>query len=184
MCGSLRQEDRCNLLLGCISKEDILYIIRCEKGKHMKDAITKEILKKISNLVSKDDVQRACDAVGISTNAYHALHGLLKDALRERDIMENLFPIPQKVRLAKKANNDLVRKSLGEYLHIEGSMMYSSTSAKSRGNSKGGNAAKFFGYHQFNNIFVDLKRLQQAMVKFYALSPQGTANCNIISYFY
>ena len=58
MCGSLRQEDRCNLLLGCISKEDILYIIGCENGKHMKDAITKEILKKISNLVSKDDVQR------------------------------------------------------------------------------------------------------------------------------
>ena len=144
----------------------------------MKDAITKEILKKISNLVSEDDVQRACDAVGISTIAYRALHGLLKDALRERGITENLFPIPQKVRLAKKANNDLVRESLGEYLHIEGSMMYSSTSAK------GGNAAKFFDYHQFNNIFVDLKRLQQAMVKFYALSPQGTASCNIISYFY
>ncbi len=98
MCGSLRQEDRCNLLLGCISKEDILYIIRCdEKGKRIKDAITKEILKKISNLVSEDDVQRACDAVGISTNAYHALHALLKDALRERGITENLFPIPHRI---------------------------------------------------------------------------------------
>ena len=160
MCGSLRQEDRCNLLLGCIAKEDILFIIRSEKGKHMKDAITKEIMKKISNLVSEDDVQRACDTVGIGTNAYHALHGMLKDALRERGITENLFPIPHRVRLAKKANNDLIRESLGEYLHIEGSMMYSSTRAKSHGNSKGGNApngTKFFDYHQFNNIFVDLK---------------------------
>ena len=181
MCGSLRQEDRCNLLLGCISKEDILYIIGCENGKHMKDAITKEILKKISNLVSEDDVQRACDAVGISTNAYHALHGLLKDALRERGITENLFPIPHRVRLARKANNDLIWESLGEYKHIKGSMMYSSTSAKSReGGNSIPNGAKSFGYHQYNNIFVDLKRLQQAMVKFYALSPQGNTICNVI----
>ena len=106
----------------------------------MKDAITKEILKKISNLVSKDDVQRACDAVGISTNAYHALHGLLKDALQERGITENLFPIPHRVQLAKKKNNDLVRESLGEYKNIEGSMLNTSTSAKSRGNVKGGNS--------------------------------------------
>ena len=186
MCGSLRQEDRCNLLLGCISKEDILYIIGCENGKHMKDAITKEILKKISNLVSEDDAQRACDAVGISTNAYHALHGLLKDALREQGITENLFPIPYRVRLAKKANNDLVRESLGEYKHIEGSMMYSSTSARSRGNIKGGNSmpngAKYFGYDQYNDIFVDLKRLQRAMIKFYSLSSQGNTICNVIFY--
>ena len=97
MCGSLIQEDHCNLLLGCIAKEDILFIICSEKGKHLKDAITKEIMKKISNLVSEDDVQRACDTVGISTNAYHALHGMLKDALRERGITENLFPIPHRV---------------------------------------------------------------------------------------
>ena len=62
--------------------------------------------------------------------------------------------------------------------------MYSSTSTKSRGNMKGGNSipngAKFFGYHQYNNIFVDMKRLQQAMVKFYALSPQGNTICNVI----
>ncbi len=77
---------------------------------------------------------------------------------------------------------------IGECLHIEGSMMYSITSAKLRGNSKGVNAipkgAKVFAYHQFNNIFVDLTRLQRAMVKFYALSPQGTANCNVFFYLY
>ena len=146
------------------------------------------ILKKISNLVFEDDVQRGCDAVGISTNAYHALHALLKDALRERGITKNLFPIPHRVRLAKKANNDLVHESLGEYLHIEGSMLYSITSAKLRGNCKGVNAipkgAKVFSYHQFNNMFGDLTRLKRAMVKFYALSPQGTANCNVIFYLY
>ena len=65
--------------------------------------------------------------------------------------------------------------------------MYSSTRAKSHGNSKGGNApngTKFFDYHQFNNIFVDLRRLQRAMVKFYALSPQGNINFDVIFYLY
>ena len=64
----------------------------------IREAITKEVMKKIYNLVSNIDIQSACDEAGISTKGYEAIHQLLKDALRTKGITENVFLSPKKVR--------------------------------------------------------------------------------------
>ena len=58
-------------------------------------------MSKFSNLVTGFDVQNVCDDVGISRNGYHAIHQLLKDALRKQGIIENLFLVPKRVKLKK-----------------------------------------------------------------------------------
>ncbi|KAI5077387.1 hypothetical protein GOP47_0007211 [Adiantum capillus-veneris] len=92
-------------------------------------------MRKLRNVVNDDDVQQACDEAGISTKAYQAIFQLLKDALKEHGIVENLFPVPHKVKLAKKATNEDVFSRIGTYLHIEDTMptsLYASCATKTR----------------------------------------------------
>lgn len=168
------------MLSSCLKKADVIALLRAPRGKHINDAVTKEVMRKFSNLVTDVDVQNACDEVGISTKGYTALHGLLKDALRERGITENVFPVPRKVKLARRASNEDVTLRIGHYLHIEETMpssifVQSPQRAKKATNAKNraDNIDKGFPYSMSNNIFVDLKKLQQAMAVFYALPSNG-----------
>ena len=63
-------------------------------------------MRKFSSLVNGVDVQKACDEVIISSKGYNALHGLLKDALRECGIIINVFLVSHKVTLARRASNE------------------------------------------------------------------------------
>ena len=74
----------------------MLSIIRAPKSKVIREAVTKEVMKKIYNLVSDIDIQSACDEAGISTKGYEAIHQLLKDALRTKGIIENVFRLPKR----------------------------------------------------------------------------------------
>ena len=155
--------------------------MRLPSGKRMKAAVSKEILQELGDLVSNNDVQTVCDEAGISTKGYKAIFQLLKDALRERGIMENFFPAPHKVSIAKKITNEDVLARLGTYLHIEDTMpavLYTSEVPKTgRGKGKkstSSSPSKGFPYTKWNNIFVDLRRLQQAMIKFYELPQEGS----------
>lgn len=100
-CGSESLHDRVNLLTSCITKADIISILRAPKGNRINAAATSEVMHRLANIVSDTDVQKTCDDVGISQKGYVAIHQLLKDALRERGITENLFPLPHRVNLAK-----------------------------------------------------------------------------------
>lgn len=173
----------CSLL----KKEDVLNIIHAPQSKYILEAITKDVMSKFSNLVTSFDVQNTCDDVGISRNGYHAIHQLLKDALRKHGITENLFPVPKKVKLAKKVSDADVLNRLGPYYFVEDTMVLPSLQKKggekkqrlgkkSGACSKSTPATNFitaeekgFEYTQFNNIFVDVRKLQQAMVEFYRL---------------
>ena len=176
----------CSLL----KKEDVLKIIHAPQSKYILEAVTKDVMSKFSNLVTSFDVQNICDDVGISRNGYHAIHQLLKDALRKQGITENLFPVPRKVKLAKKVSDADVFSRLGPYYFVEDTMVIPGLQKKggakkqrlgkkSGARSKSAPATNFiteekgFDYTQFNNIFVDVRKLQQAMVAFYRLPAAG-----------
>ena len=181
-CGSQSQDSRDKLLAAFISKDDVLRLLRAPETKHINDAVVKEVMRKLTNIVTHTDIQNACDDVGISVKGYSAIHRLLKDALMRKGIVENLFPAPHKVKLAKNVSNEDVFSKLGEYMHVEDTMHISGLSKKKPPQRrKGSNTStqanvldeKGFPYTKFNNIFVDLKKLQRAMISFYRLSPEG-----------
>ena len=100
----------------------------------------------------------------------------------KKGIAENLFPVPRMVKLAKNASNEDVFSKLGDYIHVEATMNILGLSKKKPPQRrKGSNTStqanvlneKGFPYTKFNNIFVDLKKLQRAMISFYHLSPEG-----------
>lgn len=167
----------------------MLSIIRAPKAKVIREAVTTEVMKNFSNLVSDIDIQSACDEAGISTRGYQAIHQLLKDALRKNGITENLFPIPRKVRLSKKVSDADIVEKLGSYQYVEDIMTIPSLQRKGgpkkQARGKQGTTVrgllgtsevveeKGFAYTRFNNIFVDLKKLQRAMIYFYKLPQEG-----------
>lgn len=184
-CGSSSNEDRITLLCSLLKKEDVLSIIRAPQSKVISEAVTNEVMKKFSNLVSDIDIQSACDEAGISTKGYETIHRLLKDALRKNGITENVFPVPKKVRFSKKVSDDDIIAKLQSYKYVEDTMVIPSQKKKggSKKQARGQKATtvstsevtedKGFAYTKFNNIFVDLKKLQQAMILFYKLPQEG-----------
>ncbi len=156
------------------------------EAKPLTDAIRKRVTHSFSNIVTDLEIQNICDSVGISTRGYQAIHQALKDALRSRGITENLFPLPHKVAIAKKASNEDVMRQLGDYLHIEDTMFLQAqgNGAKARGKGRSvvaNNAVQGEGYvyTKLNNIFVDLIKLQQSMVAFYNFSDEGEFHSSV-----
>ena len=142
-------------------------------------------MKFFHNLVSDIDIQSACDEAGISTKGYEAIHQLLKDALRTKGITENVFLAPKKVRFSKKVSDADILEKLGTYQYVEDTMII--PSLKSKGGQKKQTCGKIFAmvhiskevedkgfaYTRFNNIFVNMVKLQQAMITFYKLPQEG-----------
>ena len=100
-CGSSK-EDWIDIFCSLLKNEDVLKIIHAPQSKYILEAVTKDVMSKFSNLVTSFDVQNVCNDVGITKNGYPAIHQLLKDALCKQGIIDNLFPVPKKVKLAKK----------------------------------------------------------------------------------
>ena len=106
VCGSQSQDSRGNLLASFLSKDNIISLLQTPGAKNINDVVTKEVMRKFSNIVTHTDVQNTCDDVGISTKGYNAIHRLLKDALIKKGITENLFPVPRMVKVAKNVSNE------------------------------------------------------------------------------
>ena len=120
-CGS--KEDQIDMFCSLLKKEDVLKIIHAPQSKYILEAVTKDVVSKFSNLLTSFDVQNICDDVGISRHGYHAIHQLLKDGLQKQGIIENLFPVPKKVKLAKKVSDVDVFSRLGPYYFVEDTMV-------------------------------------------------------------
>lgn len=154
-----------NLLRACVKPSDLKGLLQEPMFKAIRNEIKGEVFKDLSNLLSSSNIQHACDEAGISTKGYEAIHQVVKDAFRMNGITCNMFPAPKRVRFAKRVNNDDVMATLGEYYHVEGTLTVPSPKGKAN------TSPIVFEYTSYNNVFVDLIRLQQAMVKFYRLPP-------------
>lgn len=150
-----------------MKRRDIVSVIRDPKWKKLRVLFTNEVLKDVTKIISSDEVQNVCDEVGISTKGYNALYQLLKDTLRTHGITKSIFPAPKTLRFAKRTCNDELKHKIGEFMCVNDTLTIAAW-GKNRG--KDGNIA--FVYNEFNNIFVDLQRLQRAMILFYGLPHQ------------
>ena len=78
-CGSQSQDSRDKLLATFISKDDVLRLLHAPETKHINDAVVKEVMRKLTNLVMHTDIQNACDDVGISVKGYSAIQRCLDE---------------------------------------------------------------------------------------------------------
>ena len=80
-----------------------------QNGK-TKDVFANEILNDITNILNCEEVQNACDEVGISMEVYQAFYQLLKDTILKKGIKKSIFLVSRKLRLAKQTCNDDVKR--------------------------------------------------------------------------
>ena len=171
------------LLASFVYKDNFVCLLCAPEAKHINDVVIKEVMRKFTNLVMHPDIQNACDEVGVSIKGYNAIHRLLKHALlMKKGVAKNLFPVLCMVKLLKNISNEDVFSKLGEYMHVEATMHILGLSKKKPPQRwKGSNTSKQanvlekrgFPYTKFSNIFVELTKLQRAMISFYHLSPEG-----------
>ena len=155
------------LLAACTTSRDVTKLIKDPRFKKIRVLVANDVLQDMAGSISIDAVVNACDEVGISTKGYRALYHLLRDCLHQKGLVANIFPCPQRISTTRTVCNSDVINKLGEYLHINDTICIAGW-----GKTKSTLGQYFFEYNEFNNMFVDLCRLQREMIKFYGV-PEG-----------
>ena len=109
-------------------------------------------------LVNPSQIQEVCDTVGVSRKGYRAISRIFFQVLRYYKIKAFGLPRPHKVGKFRLFLNAKIPENFGDYDHIEGIMPY----------DKGGRKCSF-EYNAFNNIWMNVRKIQIAMIKYYGI---------------
>ena len=96
------------------------------------------------------DMLTMCDTAGISDKGYQSLYTSITARLRSKGLKRSILPTPCTLAMARKSANKTIANMLGGYRWIEDSMLVSSS--------------KNFIYNKFNNVYIAISALQQAMI--------------------
>ena len=129
-------------------------IIDTIKFKKVKQRIIEEFVDETK--VDSMDVQIVMDDCGISRRGYSNVFKAMKSKLKEKKITTSLLPLPTHMRKSRTELNQTVAEFLGPAFHIQGGFQ---------------NKDREVHFNEYNNIFFDLERLEQNMVRFYNISP-------------
>ncbi len=130
-------------------------VLKVKRFKKAKEDCVAEFLK--SSCLDAKEVQGAMDRVGISRQSYTHLFKIMQGKLKEKGLKHSLLPKPSFVQKTRHKINQKVMEMLGEPHHIEDTYH---------------GKKKDIHFDRFNNIFIDLKTLQRAMIKFYNLKHE------------
>ena len=107
----------------------------------------------------------ACDAVGVSCEAYSSIFKIFKPSIAQWYKNQAMpLPTPWSLKLAWIESNIHAREMVGGYHCVTGTMTW--TNRKKAGTQS-------FEMDSFNNVYVDLEQLQKAMVRFYGQKEKG-----------
>lgn len=152
-------EERVLLLNETMNRLDIIKLLKMPENQKMRKLVLQELLQDMNSVVKPSQIVEECDRVGVSRRGYRALSGLWFKNLKNQKFKPFGLPRPHNVMNIRNQMNRKIPNYFGEYYHIEGSMPYEKQKKKS-----------FFEYNAFNNIWMDLKKVQIAMVQLYGIS--------------
>ena len=92
------------------------------------------------------------------------MYRLLGDCLCQKGLLSNVFPCPKRLSTTKNVCKFDVVDKLSEYYHFDDTICIVGW-----GKTKSTLGQYLFNNNEFNNLFVDLHRLQIAMIKFYGV---------------
>lgn len=152
-------DDRVQLLNETMNQTDIVNVLRAPKNAPLRKIAQRELLGDFNSMIDPSNVVETCDKVGVSRKGYWALSGLWFKHLKQKRVKPFGLPRPYNFMKARSQLNLQIPICFGDYFHIEGSMPFEKQHKRS-----------IFEYTIFNNIWMDLKRVQIAMVKLYKIS--------------
>ena len=154
-----KSKDRIQLLNETMNRLDIIKLLKLPENQKLRKLALQELLKDMNSLVKPSQIVEACDRVGVSRRGYRALSGLWFKNLKHQHIKPFGLPRPFNVVKERHQLNQEIPTYFGEYYHIEGSMPYEKKNKKS-----------VFEYNAFNNIWMDVRKVQIAMVHLYGIN--------------
>lgn len=154
-----KSEERVQILNETMNKLDVIKLLRLPENEKLRKLTLRELLKDMNSIVKPSQIVEACDSVGVSRRGYRTLSGLWFRNLKSKKFKPFGLPRPHNVSKIRHQMNQEIPNYFGEYYHIEGSMPYEKTKKKS-----------FFEYNAYNNIWMDLKKVQIAMVQQYGIT--------------
>ena len=152
-------EDRVQLFNETMNKSDIIKVLLLKENTLLRKNVLKELLKEMHSVVDATQMVETCDTVGVSRRGYRALSGVWFKNLKQHRVRAFGLPRANKVAQARTLQNLDIPKYFGDYFHIEDSMPYEKNKRKST-----------FHYTIYNNIWMDLRKIQIAMVKMYGIT--------------
>ena len=157
-------EYRVLLLNETMNRLDIIKLLKLPENQKLRKLALKELLKDMNSVVKPSQILEECDRVGVSRRGYRELSGLWFKNLKDQNIKPFGLPRSYNVIKIRHQLNQEIPNYFREYFHIEGSMPYEKQKKKSS-----------FEYNSFNNIWMDLQKVQTVMVNFYEISM---SECN------
>lgn len=146
------------LLKAFLKRKHLVAILRDPRHRALRLAALNEVLIDVLNRLSVEEVQIACDTAGVSRQGYEAIYNMIANALARNKIKHMVLPRPFRLRSMRQTRNASIGESIGQYFFITEHM-------EVEGSQPGKTIS--YDYNRFNNIFVDLIRLQCAMARFY-----------------
>ena len=98
-----------------------------------------------------------CDSARISFKTYEALYQVITLGHKKKGL-SRLLPTPYSVSLSKKCAKNDVASLLGGFQCVHDAMPLDNS--------------KSFCYNKFNNVYIDLLKLQESMIRFYGLTQE------------
>ena len=143
----------------------VIQLLKDPRHKNLRARVTREVLKDFKAIVDAKEMLGACDAVGVSREAYSLIFKIFKSSVAQR-YKNPAMPLPTlwSLKLARTESNIRAKEMVGGYHCVTGRMTW-------KNRKKAGTQS--FEMDSFNNVFVDLEQLQKAMVRFYGQKQNG-----------
>lgn len=157
----ITNEDEAERVKRLLKNTQLVKLLKHPQSYRLREMATKEYVKESSAILDPVDIVHACDSACISRDAYAIVFNLIKKKC-DKILVGGTLPRPINVRNTRRKINIQIHSLLGEYKHVTGQMPY-----MHEGKSK------VFEYHEKNNIFVDLYRLQTMILRYYDFNISG-----------
>ena len=115
----------------------------------------------LTDIVTSQQMLDTCDATGISRKSYEAMYKIITIGQRKKGLIQPLLPIPYNISMTKKCANNEVANILGGFKFVFVGMPMEDN--------------KTFWYNEFNNVYVDIEKLQACMIRYYGVTH---SECN------
>ena len=148
------------------NKDEIICMIGQPRFSSLRKTLVDQVINQIAKSMNVEKVQSVCDDTEISIRGYQTVFKSLREKLVNARITKVVIPRPFHVANTRSRSNRKISDLMGDMYHIE---------AMKEIKLKGGKKNKQNEIAILNpkkNIWLDLDKTLQAMVKFYDISVE------------
>ena len=156
--------DMSSMIKSMFKKKEIISMIKKPCFNSLRQSLVDELISQISKSVNVDEIQNVCDDTGISRRAYETLFKCLREGMMNAGITKIVIPRPFHIKISRGRKNENIVNILGDMYHVQASKEFGKKVGKK------GSHSELITLNPKNNVWVDLEKTLQAMVKFYDIS--------------